>query len=106
MKGPLFRARGAYVTLICGEFSHTAATVVVSKKVCPKAHDRNTLKRRLRAILQTSDLDFPLACIVRAERSASSATYENLSADLSRLLADALNRVAKSAYNQTHARGV
>lgn len=45
------RSHGVFCTLIVSPAPHFMAAVVVSKKVAKKAHERNSIRRRLYAIL-------------------------------------------------------
>ena len=62
---------------------------VVSKKVAAKAAARNTLKRRVRAILapQLKKGAPPLALVFQAKRAAAGASFAELKRDLSALVA-------------------
>lgn len=86
------RYSGKYVTVHVlvradrGErVSHARAGFVVSKAV-GGAVIRNQVKRRLRAVVSTTDLEPGVDLVVRAAPSCSGATFAQLEAELRHLL--------------------
>jgi ribonuclease P protein component len=51
------RVHGSYTTLLISSSDRFSCSVVVSKKVAKKAHDRNRIKRRLYAIIKTLETE-------------------------------------------------
>jgi ribonuclease P protein component len=59
---------------------------VVSKKTAHRANVRNTIKRRLRALVREIGLISPLAYVFTAKRSAADASFQEIRADVENLL--------------------
>lgn len=85
------RVRGVYFTLSIFPLpADTApkAACIVSKKVARKATERNRIKRRYRAILQTlmPQVKQPLALAFYTNSACLKATFEQLSEDVTTVL--------------------
>ncbi len=72
------------VTKVEGETAQTAC--VVSKKVSPKAVVRNTVKRRMRAVLAGSPLPHNSSLILTAKKPAADASFAEVRADIEALI--------------------
>lgn len=85
------RIRGVYFTLSIFPLPANTppkAACIVSKKVARKAAERNLIKRRYRAILQTliPQVKQPLALAFYTNSSSSKAAFEQLSTDITTTL--------------------
>lgn len=85
------RVGGEYFLLTTAKFSggkSAKMACVVSKKVAARAHARNTLKRRCRAIVRPLLLSIaPTALIFHAKREAPGASFTDLKRDIEKLIA-------------------
>jgi ribonuclease P protein component len=61
-------------------------TTIVSKKVSAKAVVRNTVKRRMRALLASAPLPRGLTLVLTAKKPASDASYAEMKVDLAGLI--------------------
>lgn len=84
--------RGAYavMTILKNNIDEVKVGIVVSKKVSNKAVERNKIRRRTRAIItdwlkKEGGMGFEM--VVRANRAALEAGFQNLKEDLEKLLA-------------------
>ena len=79
--------RGGYIRAACIAGHGLKAAVVVSKKVAPKAVDRNKLKRRLRELYRKCRHILPpnIWLMILALPDAAEADYTSLEADLNAL---------------------
>ena len=79
--------RGDYIRAACVAQEGLKAAVVVSKKVAPRAVDRNKLKRRLRELYRKCRHILPqnIWLMIIALTDAAEADYASLEADLNAL---------------------
>ena len=91
--GPAKRVHGAFFTLSVYLSGHkTQIAEVVSKKVALRAHDRNLIKRRLRAIIRVFGVQNLRSgkFIFTAKPSSKEASYQELNADIGKILKQVL----------------
>jgi ribonuclease P protein component len=85
------RVHGGLFSLLVAPspMTHAKCACVVSKKVSTKAVERNTIKRRCRAILakRVMKLEVPRALVFHAKRESANATFAEITRDIESLLA-------------------
>ena len=84
----LRREHGKFFTLTIAKSpdNKPRSACVVSKKTANKAHDRNLIKRRCRAVIRDASVKHPFALVFTAKRSAREATFADVSLDVTSLL--------------------
>lgn len=82
-KGKRLRFKGGYAVVVPNAFSHPRLGVIVSKKTCKKAVDRNRMRRlhkeqfrHLKHML--GPLDIALVCVKPAEHEEIEAQWQSL----------------------------
>jgi ribonuclease P protein component len=82
-----YRANGRFFIVAASPLSGGIKfACVVSKKTTPKAHDRNLIRRRVRALFQEIAPKGAMAYIITAKKSANGATFAEIGEDLRCLL--------------------
>lgn len=84
---PVKRAAGALFSISAGPSpdGKPRFSCVVSKKVSPKAVDRNAVKRRARAAVRGLGYVPPLAVVLTARRESARASYAEIRTDIEQL---------------------
>ena len=84
---PERRFSGTFFSLAIGKRSRTGVACVVSKKVAPRAVDRNQVKRRAKAVLASllSSLS-PAAYVLYAKSGAVDAAFLEVKRDIEKLV--------------------
>ena len=87
------RLFGVYFSASVSYEASKAATLpryacVVSKKVAPKAHDRNLIKRRCREAIRPhlKEMQAPLALVLHARKEVVGTSFASIREDLDNLL--------------------
>lgn len=84
---PERRFSGALFSLAIGKAARTGAACVISKKVAPRAVDRNKVKRRVKAALSPHlSALFPAAYVFYGKSGAADASFAEAKRDIEKLL--------------------